>query len=84
MLPQSEQDNSSVFLFDVFKKALLIRDEKESGETMYKAFKLAEKLETNNIEIDFKSEDIVLLKKKLEVYSIIVYGQCCDILEGEK
>lgn len=82
------EDDSNKIALTVLKVCLSVLgraldgDVKMKGEEKLKLFKLGMKL-TDSGEVELSSEDIVLIKNRVnKIYSPIVYGRCCEVLEG--
>ncbi|KKN85538.1 hypothetical protein LCGC14_0278610 [marine sediment metagenome] len=81
--PLKDDKNEDLTLASAAKQALLVLDEKQTGEKKYEHYCLATKVAGGG-EVTLKSEEITMIKEVIGKYMYpIVVGQAWDLLEGK-
>ncbi|MBK3516716.1 hypothetical protein [Carboxylicivirga marina] len=78
--PTANGGTKEINLKEVCSSALATSQEGDGPEKL-QAYQLAVKIVGTDKPVEVTAEDIALIKKKLEVYTPIVYGQACMMLE---
>lgn len=81
--PLQDDDDKDLTLASAAKQALLVLDDKQTGEQKYENYCLATKV-VGGGEVTLKSEEISKIKEYIGKYMYpIVVGQAWDLLEGK-
>lgn len=81
--PLKDDKQEDLTLAGAAKQALLVLDEKQTGEEKYENYCIATKV-ANGGEVTLKSEEISKIKEMIGKYMYpIVVGQAWDLLEGK-
>ncbi len=81
--PLQDDEKKDLTLAGAAKQALLVLDDKQTGEQKYDHYCLATKV-VNGGEVNLKSEEISTIKEVIGKYMYpVVVGQAWDLLEGK-
>lgn len=81
--PLKAENGKDLTLADTAKQALLVAEEKQTGEQKYEAYVLATKVAGGG-EVNLKSEEISKIKEAIGKHMFpVVVGQAWDLLEGK-
>lgn len=81
--PLKDDEDKELTLAGAAKQALLVLDDKQTGEQKYNNYCLATKVADGG-EVTLKSEEISTIKEMIGKYMYpVVVGQAWDLLEGK-